>query len=485
MTERATNDCSRCQELERLVQSLQSALQTQVADLQATVAALQVRLADLECQLAAARKNSGNSSKPPSSDVVSPRRKAPRSQKRRRGGQPGHARHERAPFPPEQIDRGCEYRYDACPGCGGELQDLPESVQTLQQVEIEERPFRVAEHRRIGQWCPACRQFHQAPLPEELVRAGLVGPRLTALVGWFKGVCHMSYSAIRKFFRDCLGVPISRGYLAKLVAKVSHSLQDPYEELLNLLAQEARLNVDETGHKEPGRRLWTWCFRAALYTVFKITPSRGSEVLVETLGQEFNGILGCDYFSAYRKYMKEFGVELQFCLAHLIRDVKFLAEHPDADNRDYGRRLLALLRKLFGAIHRREEYASEATFRRALERIRADLVWEATLEAPDTREAANLAERFYQHTDSYFRFITTPGIEPTNNLAEQAIRFVAIHRRLTQGTRGSVGQRWVERMATAVTTCAQQGRSAFEFFCHTVAASFGGHAAPSLLPNTS
>jgi hypothetical protein len=47
-----------------------------------------------------------------------------------------------------------------------------------------------------------------------------------------------------------------------VVNKVSASLKDPYEELLNLLASEERLNVDETGHKDNGRRWWTWCFRA-------------------------------------------------------------------------------------------------------------------------------------------------------------------------------------------------------------------------------
>jgi hypothetical protein len=74
-------------------------------------------------------------------------------------------------------------------------------------------------------------------------------------------------------------------------------------------------------------------------------------VLVEVLGREFEGILGCDYYSAYRKYMREFGVLVQFCLAHFIRDVKFLAEHPDARNRAHGQRLLTALR--FVAIHRR------------------------------------------------------------------------------------------------------------------------------------
>ena len=72
--------------------------------------------------------------------------------------------------------------------------------------------------------------------------------------------------------------------------------------------------------------------------------------------------------------------------------------------------------------------------------------------------AANLAERFVVDMDSYFRFITEPDIDPTNNVAEQAIRFVAIHRRLTQGTRGETGQRWCERIWTVISTGAQQGR---------------------------
>jgi predicted HicB family RNase H-like nuclease len=100
----------------------------------------------------------------------------------------------------------------------------------------------------------------------------------------------------------------------------------------------------------------------------------------------------------------------------------------------HGERLLALFRQLFHTIHRREDYASDATFRRQLERLRNEICYQAGMELPNTQEAGNLAERFHLHVDSYFRFITEPGIDPTNNLAEQAIRFVAIHRRLTQGT---------------------------------------------------
>jgi transposase len=450
--------------------------------------ALQQRIADLEAKLAAATKNSRNSSKPPSSDIVNPPKPPPKNkdQKNKRGGQPGHSRHERTPFAPEQVDQTWDYYDTGCPCCGGSLKLIDLEPKVLQQVELETLPIRVEEHRRLAQQCTACQKVHYAAFPEHLVKAGLVGPRLTALVGFLKGACHMSFSCIRKFFRDVIGVRISRGMLGKLIAKVSRSLEDPYQALLDALPHEGRLNVDETGHKDQGQRMWTWCFRAALYTLYKISPSRGSNVLVDVLGQEFAGTLGCDYFSAYRKYIRlNENVLVQFCLAHFIRDVKFLAEHPDPKNRAYGQRLVQHLRELFAVYHRREEYASEKSFRQALARIRVKLVWDTTMESPDTREANNLAERFYLHTREYFRFISDPDADPTNNLAEQAIRFVAIHRRLTQGTRGESGQSWCERIWTAVATCQQQGRSLFEYLVEAVTADFGSHPAPPLVPNTS
>jgi transposase len=454
--------------------------------LKARVAELEARLAELEARLAAAGKNSSNSSKPPSSDITKPPKTQPAENagKRKRGGQPGHPRHERAAFQPEQINDTQVYSLGCCPDCGGSVQESEAKPNIIHQVELVEKPILITEHRAAAFWCPQCQKVHHAPLPDEVTKAGLIGPRLTAFVGYLKGPCHTSFTAISQLLRDVVGIAISRGHLAKLVQKLSASLEPCYEELLAALPDERRLNVDETSHKDLGKRLWTWCFRAPLYTLFRIAPSRGSEVLIDVLGREFNGLLGCDYFSAYRKYMKDFGVPLQFCLAHLIRDVKFLVEHPDEDNRIYGTTLLGHLRKLFGVIHRRDEYASEDSFRRTLTAVRNALVYDAIHQLPPTRQAGNLADRFVEHCESYFRFITTPDVEPTNNLAEQAIRFVAIHRRLTQGTRGPRGQRWCERIWTVVATCAQQGRSAFGFLHQTILSYFRGQPAPSLLPDS-
>ena len=92
---------------------------------------------------------------------------------------------------------------------------------------------------------------------------------------------------------------------------------------------------------------------------------------------------------------------------------------------------------------------------------------------PDVQEARNLAGRFavvecedgsqYDMSQDYFRFLFESGVEPTNNHTEQQVRHCVIDRRITQGTRSDRGQRYHERMWSAIATCAKQGRGFFDF----------------------
>jgi len=309
----------------------------------------------------------------------------------------------------------------------------------------------------------------------------MLAPKSLAYIAYLKGVHHASFSTIRKHFRDVLGLPISRGRLAKAVHQVSDALAQVHEQLAEALIDQPSLRVDETGHKDSGQQHWTWCFRALSFTWFHIDRTRSSRVLRRVLGEQFKGVLGCDYFSAYRKYMRECHVMVQFCLAHLIRDLKYLMTLPDAATAAYGRRLVQKLRDLFRVIHAAQGL-SAAALRRRLTKVSERIIRSATRRVPASREAQALAERFRQHGRAYCQFITTPEIEPTNNLAEQAIRFVVIDRRITQGTRGETGQRWSERIWTVLATCAQQGRSAMQFLVDTVTAWVHGASPPSLLP---
>ena len=464
MAEAAANPCAGCQRL-----------QAQLEQLQATV----VRL---EEQLAVARKDSSTSSKPPSSDIVKPPLPPPPpgQDKRKRGGQPGHPKHERALFPAEQVDLFFEHPLHTCPCCGGKLRLNGELALVVQQVDVQPAKLTVQQHRCPEYWCVLCGKSYKASLPEHIAKGGLVGPRLTTLIAYLKGFCHASFSTVRKFLRDVVGVVLSRGQLRKILGKVCVALDDPYQELLEALPGEAVLNVDETGHKDNGHRLWTWCFRASLYTLFKIDPYRSGDVLIAVLGKEFDGVLGCDCFSAYRRYMREFDVTLQFCLAHLIRDVKFLMTLPGKKEQAYGTRLRDALRTLFQLIHQREQMPARE-FQTRLEAARDGVLQAGQQDVPSSRPAQAMAKRLQTHGQSYFTFVTTPGVQPTNNLAEQAIRFVVIDRHITQGTRSEAGQRWCERIWTVIATCTQQGRSVFDYLYAAVKAYFGDGCVPSLL----
>lgn len=464
----------------------EQAYQRQIAELVAEVAALKaevVRLAELIARLS---KNSSNSSKPASSDLVKPPKGmaskswGSKKKKRKIGGQPGHAKHAREPFPRDELDGIREYELCGCLDCGGRVSPRRTPARVVQQVELIVRPIEIMEHRAQGGWCRRCLKLVHAPLPAAVDQGGLLGPQLTALAGYLKGVCHASFSTIRKYFRDVLKISISRGPLAKVIGKVSTALAPAYEALRARLPLEARLNVDETGHKNNRKPHGTWCFRAEGFTLFKIDASRGSDVLIDVLGEGFNGVLGCDYFSAYRKYMTDFSVAVQFCLAHFIREVKFLQTLPGKRVQVYAQRLLDALRGLFRIFHHRETMTPES-FQRALDQARTDVI-DAALWAPRCAQAQNLAQHFRLHGAAYFRFITTPGIEPTNILAEQAIRFVVIDRRITQGTRSPRGQRWCERIRTVIATCAQQGRSVFEYLRDTLHALSNHQPIPSLVP---
>ncbi len=369
---------------------------------------------------------------------------------------------------------------DLCPTCGHDLEPSWLVPRVVQQIDVAEVPILAVEHRSVAGWCPQCQRNHYAPLPSGIERGGVVGPRLTAVIAFLKGACHASYSTIRKYVRDVLGVTISRGLLGTVLRKVTEALDGPYEELLHRLPDEAVLNVDETGHKERGQRWWTWCFRASLYTLYKIDATRSGDVLLAVLGKEFQGVLGCDYFSAYRRYMRECGVVLQFCLAHLIREIRFLTTLPDVEQRAYGERLVQAVRELFRVFHRREELAA-GDFEKQLVAARDKVLRVGTQDVPLGRASQNLGKRLAKHGESYFRFLTTPGVEPTNNLAEQAIRFVVIDRLVTQGTRSEGGRRWCERIWTVIATCGRQGRSVFEYLCAAVAGHYTGTGVPSLL----
>ena len=440
------------------------------------IAPLQQRIVELEAEVARLKKNSSNSSKPPSSDIVKPPRDVPPGgAKRHIGGQPGHPKHSRPEFPPEQVDAVVPYELPA----PGKLVPL-ERWQRRQQIELVARPFVVTEYRARLYRDPVTGAIHSAPFPPEVAAGGLCGPRLSAFIGYLKGGCRMSYTLIQDLLRDVMGLDFSTGELVKIVQKTSAALEPAYQQLVEALPRQAVLGVDETGHYDRKEKLWNWCFRAPDFAVFRIAPSRGSQVLLEMLGADYAGTLVCDFFSSYRKFLALTPCAMQFCQAHLIRDLAFIETLANRPGVRWAGKLLQLFRKLF-RIHHRRLAQPQKHFAKALDKIRRAIL-ALVARAPAATEAQNIRERFRQYKREYFTFIESPHIAPTNNFTEQTLRFAVIDRKLTQGTRGIAGQTWCQRVWSVLATCRIQGRSAYQFIAQSLACTFKRLPTPQLLP---
>jgi hypothetical protein len=227
--------------------------------------------------------------------------------------------------------------------------------------------------------------------------------------------------------------------------------------------------------------------------VFHIATNRSRAVLEALVGKEFQGYLNFDYFSANCSFAWNYDIKAQYCWAHLIRDIRFLLKHPDAKTKAWAEQLLERSRRMFSSWHCRDVMSEEGFHRSML--THRDRFLELVNQPPDTKEAANLAARFatveyknagsndvclYDLSQDYFRFMFTKNLEPTNNHSEQQIRHCVIDRRITQGTRGELGQRYHERMWTSIATCTKQNRSFFEFLHSSIAAHLTNQPAPSL-----
>lgn len=434
----------------------------------------------LKERIARLEKNSSNSSKPPSSDIINPRIDLKSKRKRTPGGQNGHNKFVRESFAPEQIDKTIIHKLSTEEIRRRNLIVLDETETALQQIDLPDKLYKVIEHR-VQLYQTPDGKIIKAKLPKDIRAEGLFATRMAAFTGYMKSRCHMSYSTIEAFFSDIMSIDISTGFLNKCCTrKLSEALVPAYSDALEYIRQSEIVGTDETGHNDQGSTLWTWCQRTKDVIFFHISNSRGSKVLQRLLGDDFDGILTADYYSANRKFARLTNVKVQYCWAHLVRDIKFLAENELRRVKNWANKLLDIAVKIF-VLNKSRLQSSYVRWRNKMEKLRIVFLRNVQ-KPPDSKDAQNISRRFRDSGKGYFLFLDNPGVEPTNNATEQAIRFVVLDRKVTQGTRSQHGMRWCERAWTVVASCTAQKRSVFEFFVKALNATYRQTPYPSITP---
>jgi hypothetical protein len=364
-----------------------------------------------------------------------------------------------------------------------------------QVIELPEVQPLVDEYRLHQLSCPHCGEMTRAQLPAEVPASGY-GPRLVATVGLLSGPYRQSERQTQQALCDFYRVEVALGTINTLRQEVSQAVAEPVAEAAEFAQAQEVAHADETGWAQGNsdgtnpeqRKAWLWVLVTSWVTVFQIHLSRGQAAAKEVLG-EFAGYLITDRWTGYRWWPLS---RRQLCWAHLIREFRKLAERG-GESQAIGEGLLEQARQLFKLWHRvRDGTLTREGFAAAVVDIRAAVQqWLAEGAAYEVARGDKSARARTVRTcrellkveQALWLFVRVVGVEPTNNVAERALRPAVIWRRTSLGTQSALGSQFVARMLTVTLTLRSQQRPVLEYLTPACEAARHGLPTPSLRPD--
>jgi transposase len=383
--------------------------------------------------------------------------------------------------PPEKLRSSRDCKPSSCRRCGHDLHGEDPRPRIHQVADLPRIEPLVDEYRLHRLTCPDCGETTCATLPEG-VPTGHFSPYTQAILATLAGAYRLSKRQIQQLAGDWFGLSISTGMISKLERQSAAALAGPYQELADSVPQAEVVNIDETGWREDRRKAWLWVTVTAMATVFTIAAGRSGKVARALLGDKEDQVVGSDRFSAYNWI---WAFWRQICWGHLRRDFQAMIDRG-GKAKVIGRRLMRLSDRIFGFWHRARDGTLEwDSMREQILRLRPAVqrALEAGSNSPCAATAGTCAE-ILRVEEGLWNFVWFPGVEPTNNAPERALRHAVIWRRISGGTDSEAGSRFVERMLTVVATCRQQGRNVLDYLTSCFEADRRHQAIPSLLTVT-
>ncbi len=440
---------------------------------------LEARVEKLEREIS---RSSRNSSLPPSSDPPGKRRAARGKDHSgcSQGAQPGHEGHGRELLPICAVDEMLEYWPERCE-CGhvfaaGELLSVGDPV----RHQVEELPVisaRVIEHRCPRVRCPGCGERMRARLPADIANSAF-GPRFEAAVAVLSVRNRISRRDVVELGEELFGVRLCAGTVEAILQRAGRALQQPYEHLGERVRASESLNMDETGWRTAGQRRALWGMFTGRHAFFHLAPDR-HEDHAKRLLEGHEGIVTSDRWWAYAHLPL---ARRQLCWSHLRRDFTAHAEGLAAE-KEFGETGLQLCERVFWAW----EVSQHTDDRSELERTTAQLqhqyepiIRDYAAKRARNRHCRGMARNLLKAWPALWTFATHDSVEPTNNHAERSLRGAVIYRKLSLGSQSETGERRIERLLSASTTCRLQHRSLFAYMTDLLTAHARGDPAPSL-----
>ncbi len=414
------------------------------------------KISELEKRL---KKNSRNSSKPPSSDGLS---KPPRTQSLRKkgknpsGGQKDHPGHTLNQVDtPDKIE---SHPLNSCPHCDSDLsKEAILKTKKRQVFDIPKPELFVTEYQTETKWCANCAKRVHSSFPASVNAPVQYGKRIKALALYFQHEQLLPEDRLQALFKDVWGVSITTATLNAYSLRAYHQLSDFNERLLNVVKQAKLKHLDETGFRVNGKTQWLHVASTNTLTYYHRHPKRKS--LLDNL----SGIVVHDHWKSYYQLLQ---VKHALCNAHPMRELVALISHEKEPWANSMKRVFSL------CLGYRYRYSDSPIPEKILERLlryysdilkkgfayheRLPPLKQKKRGSIKRRTGHNLLIRFQVYQEDVLRFLFDPNVPFTNNQAERDLRMMKCKQKISGGFRTEMGADVFIRIRGFISTARKQ-----------------------------
>jgi transposase len=427
-----------------------------------TMAKQGLRVAELEEQI---RKDSSNSSRPPSSDGL----KKPNANSSLRaksgkkpGGQPGH---KGAGHKIDEVDETVDVIPLICPECGANLEDLPaEHTCTKYESDIPEARLVTIRYEFYSVVCPQCGTVVESAAPQ-FTSTFQYGESVRALATTLNSYGMVSVDKTSKILSDVLNTHISAGTVMSMIDECAGKCQADVSEIKEELKKSEVLNADETGIRADGKTQWTHVVCDDNATLFTVSPKRGKDGSDKSgVLSEYEGVIVHDCWKSYFKYDD---ATHALCNAHILRELKGAYETTE---QEWCNEMTSLLCEMKGVKERYQENDKDALSGYYLSKFTDsfdEIVTKAKAANPrdmtqrKQTKTYNLVDRLDRYRAEFCAFSTDFRIPFDNNQAERAIRPFKVKMKVSGGFRTDVGADNFAAVFSVIQTAVKRSESVF------------------------
>jgi transposase len=439
------------------IQELLASKDRRIAELEALVAELLRRLG----------LDSTNSSKPPSSDGLKKKPRAPRSLRgksgKTSGGQEGHAGDTlRQAANPDFVVR---HEARVCERCCSPLDpNSTIAVEKRQVFDLPERLLLVTEHQASAHRCVHCRCVTKAAFPDGVVSPAQYGERFRAAAVYLNVQQLIPEDRTAQAMSDMFGAPpVCSASVVAWVGKKAEQLTPVYERIGERVAGEKVRCLDETGYRIGGKLQWLHTTSSLGFTFYRAGEKRG-DIARDLKG----GVVVHDHFKPYNGLLE---VHHAFCNAHILRELEGVIEF---EKEPWAELMRAVLLEANAAVRAAREAGKRALSTEQVEAfverywvaVRIGLAYHRGLPALETksktrgrrkqRPGHNLLDRLKKFKTETLRFLTDFDVPFTNNLAERDLRMMKVKMKISGGFRTLEGARIFALLRSVVSTASKQ-----------------------------